>query len=150
MPGALRSCGCRVRRWRYQVARSARSLAADDRGDVAPTVILTPLTVILVMSVIQMGLYFHARTVANAAAEDGVRAAQVDGGTVASGEAAIDAILAGSRSLLVNPDRSVSVDADTVTAVVEATIPSLVPFWELTVNARSAGPVERFRPEDER
>jgi hypothetical protein len=121
-----------------------------ERGDVAPTVILTMITVFMVMLVIQMGIYFHARTMLNAAAEDGVRAAQVRGGAAADAEQAIDQMLAGSSSLLADPGRSVAVDADSVTVVITADIPSLVPFWSGSVTARSTGPVERFRPEDER
>lgn len=123
---------------------------ARERGDVAPTVILTTLTVFLVMFVIQMGLFFHARTVLNAAAEDGTRAAQARGGRSSDAEAAIDQLLAGSSSLLTNPSRTVTISADTVTVELAADIPSLVPFWSGTVTARSSGPVERFRPEPER
>lgn len=131
-------------------ARRQSRHRAGERGDVAPTVVLTALTVFLVMFVIQMGLYFHARTVLNAAAEDGARAAQVRGGRAADGEATIDQILAGSPTLLAAPTRQVSVDADTVTVELTARVPSLVPFWSGTVTARSSGPVERFRPEPER
>lgn len=134
---------------RTPVRRRCRQRAGE-RGDVAPTVILTALTVFLVMFVIQVGLYFHARTVLNAAAEDGARAAQVRGGQAADGEATIDQILAGSPALLAEPTRQVSVDADTVTVELTARVPSLVPFWSGTVTARSSGPVERFRPEPER
>ena len=131
-------------------ARRRGDERGGERGDVAPTVILTALTVFLVMFVIQMGLYFHARTVLNAAAEDGARAAQVRGGQAADGEAAIDQILAGSPTLLAGPTRTVTVSADTVTVELTAQVPSLVPFWTGTVSARSSGPVERFRPEPER
>lgn len=125
-------------------------MSRAERGDVAPTVILTALTVFLVMFVIQVGLLFHARTVLNAAAEDGARAAQARGGTAGDAEAAIDQILSGSSSLLGSPTRRVDVDADTVTVELSARIPSLVPFWTGTVTARSSGPVERFRSETER
>lgn len=131
-------------------ARSPATWWADDRGDVAPTVILTTLTVFLVMLVVQMGLFFHARTVLNAAAEDGTRAAQARGGTAGDAQLAVDQILAGSSSLLVNPASQISVGADTVTVDLRADIPSLVPFWSGSVTARSSGPVERFRPENER
>lgn len=123
---------------------------APERGDVAPTVILTALTVFLVMFVIQTGLYFHARTVLNAAAEDGARAAQVRGGQAGDAEAAIDQILSGSSALLRSPTRRIDVGTDTVTVELSARIPSLVPFWTGTVTARSSGPAERFRSEIER
>ena len=116
----------------------------------APTVILTTLTVFLVMFVIQMGLYFHARTVLNAAVEDGTRAAQAQGGTAGEAELAIDQLLAGSSTLLTNPVRRVDIGADTVTVAVSADIPSLVPFWSGQVRAQSSGPLERFRSESER
>lgn len=121
-----------------------------ERGDVAPTVILTTLTVFLVMFVIQMGLYFHARTVLNAAVDDGTRAAQARGGSADDAQQAVDQVLAGSTSLLVSPVTRIELDTDTVTVAVTADIPSLVPFWSGEVRAQASGPVERFRSERER
>lgn len=121
----------------------------DERGDVAPTVILAPLTVFLVMFVVQMGLFFHARTVLNAAAQDATRAVQLENATAADGQAAADAVLAGSEGFLTVTSLTID-DGDPVEVVITADVVSLVPFWSGSTSAASSGPKELFRPEDER
>ena len=121
-----------------------------EQGDVAPQVILTPITVFLVLFVVQIGLAFHARTVVTAAAQDGARAVQVEGGTEADGRATINAVLSGSEKLLRNPTVEVSQTLEEVTVTVTAVVPSVVPFWTGTVTGTAVGPTERFRPQNER
>ncbi|MCP3992424.1 MAG: pilus assembly protein TadE [Actinomycetia bacterium] len=132
------------------MADAGEGVRESERGDVAPLVILTPLTVFLVMFVIQLGLHFHARTVLNAAAQDGARAAQYENGTSADGMAAADQILDGSRSMLTVQNLSVDADPPTVTVTITAEIISVVPFWSAKATATASGPKEVFRPEDER
>lgn len=122
----------------------------DERGDVAPLVVLTPLTVFLVMFVVQMGLYFHARTVLNAAAQDGARAAQYEGAGSAEGVAAVNQILDGSRQLITVKTLQVDAGPPTVTVTITAEVASVVPFWTGTATASASGPKEFFRPENER
>ena len=112
--------------------------------------VLTPLTIFLVMFVVQMGLFFHARTVLNAAAQDAVRAAQVENATEADGRAAAEQILSGSTGLMTVTELSVDTDATTVDVVISAEVVSLVPFWSGSTSGRATGPREFFRPEDER
>lgn len=121
-----------------------------DRGDVVEAVILTPLLLLMVFMVIQGALIFHARSVVTAAAQDATRAAQLENSTGAAGQAAGAQILAGSSNLLINERITVNRGADEVTTVVEAEVTSLVPLWSPTVRATVTGPVERFRPENER
>jgi Flp pilus assembly protein TadG len=113
-------------------------------------VVLTPLTVFLVMFVVQLGLHFHARTVLNAAAQDGARAVQYEDGTSADGVAAADQILNGSRSLLTVKSLDVDPGPPTVTVTITADIISVIPFWSKSVTASASGPKEQFRPESER
>jgi Flp pilus assembly protein TadG len=120
------------------------------RGDVAPLVVLTPLTVFLVMFVVQMGLYFHARTVLNAAAQDAARATQNLDATAADGTAAADQILDGSRTLVTVRALDVDPGPPMVTVTITADVLSVVPFWTRTATASASGPKELFRPEDER
>ncbi len=129
---------------------AGKRVGESERGDVAPLVILTPLTVFLIMFVVQLGLHFHARTVLNAAAQDGARAAQYENGTSADGVAAADQILNGSRSMLTVHDLSVDPGPPTVTVSITAEIISVVPFWSATATATASGPKEVFRPENER
>lgn len=126
-----------------------RAHLRDERGDVAPTVILAPLTIFLVMFVVQMGLFFHARTVLNAAAQDATRAVQLEDATAADGQAAAEAVLAGSDGFLTVTGLTID-DGDTVEVSITADVVSLVPFWSGSTSAAASGPKEFFRPEDER
>jgi Flp pilus assembly protein TadG len=117
---------------------------------VAPLVVLVTLTMFLVMFVIQVGLVFHAKTVLNAAAQDAVRAAQLENATVADGEAAAAGILAGSSGLLSNVAVDSARTATAVTFSVSADVLSVVPFWSGSVSGSASGPRELFRPEAER
>jgi Flp pilus assembly protein TadG len=113
-------------------------------------VILAPLTVFLVMFVVQIGLVYHGRSVLSAAAQDALRAAQTEGSGSGDGYQAADRLLAGSDDMLTNRSVSVSRGVDMVTVTISADIPSLVPFWSGGVTATASGPTERFRPEAER
>ena len=122
-----------------------------ERGDVTPMVIMTPIAVFLIMWVIQMGLYFHARTVMTAAAQDGARAAQIENATVADAAAAANQILADSQNLLFNENVAVTTNVNEVTVTVTAEIQNVLPFWGGGVlTATASGPAERFRPQAER
>ena len=122
----------------------------DDRGDVAPTVILAGLSMLLVMFVIQMGMYFHGRSVMNAAAQDGARAAQIENATEADAISAANQILAGSNNLFNNEQITVSRSTDGVTVQITAEIASVFPGWSGALTATASGPTERFRTQAER
>jgi len=59
-----------------------------DDGGAATTefVIAAPAFLFVIMLIVQAGLYFHAVSVASAAAQDGARAASLEGATPADGE----------------------------------------------------------------
>ncbi len=122
-----------------------------ERGDVTPMVVLTPIAVFLIMWVIQMGLYFHARSVMSAAAQDGARAAQVENATASDATAAANQILADSQNLLINDTILVTTDLNTVTVTITAEVQNVLPFWGGgIITSTASGPTERFRPEAER
>ncbi|HEX8803957.1 MAG TPA: TadE/TadG family type IV pilus assembly protein [Acidimicrobiales bacterium] len=64
-----------------------RRFRGDDGAATTEFVIAAPAFLFLLMLIVQSGLYFHAVSVASAAAQEGTRAAVVQGGTVADGEA---------------------------------------------------------------
>ncbi len=114
-------------------------------------VVLTPIAVFLIMWVIQMGLYFHARSVMSAAAQDGARAAQVENATASDATTAANQILADSQNLLINDTILVTTDLNTVTVTITAEVQNVLPFWGGgTITSTASGPTERFRPEAER
>ena len=111
--------------------------------------VLFPAVLFWLMLIVQYGLWWHAKQVANAAAAEAVDAAQIDTGTAAEGEAAAASYLAQSGNLT-----SITIAIDRGPAVVAAEIrgnaPQLVPGFAWAVTARSEAPVERFIPEPER
>ena len=111
--------------------------------------ILFPVVLFWLMLIVQYGLWWHAKQVANAAAAEAVDAAQTTDGTAALGEHAAERYLEQSGNLT---DTSVTVDRrpTVVTATVTGNAPQLVPGIAWSVTARSQAPVERFIPEPER
>lgn len=122
----------------------------DERGMTTIQVaILFPVVLFWIMLIVQYGLWWHAKQVANAAAAEAVDAAQVSSGTARDGEDAAASYLAQSGNL---DDISITVSREptTVTVEVHGDAPRLVPGVEWSVTARSSAPVERFIPESER
>ena len=122
----------------------------DERGMTTIQVaILFPAVLIWLMLIVQYGLWWHAKQVANAAAAEAVDAAQVQESSAADGESAAASYLAQSGSLTgvtITVDRPPTV----VVAEVRGDAPQLVPGISWSVTARSEAPVERFIPEPER
>ena len=122
----------------------------DERGMTTIQVaILFPVVLFWIMLIVQYGLWWHAKQVANAAAAEAVDAAQVSSGTARDGEDAAASYLAQSGNL---DDITITVSREptTVTVEVHGDAPRLVPGIEWSVTARSSAPVERFIPESER
>ena len=111
--------------------------------------ILFPAVLFWTMLIVQYGLWWHTKQVANAAAAEAVDAAQTSTGTARDGQDAANAYLDQAGNL---DHRTVTVERNpaTVTAEVRGTSPRLVPGFSWSVTARSAAPVERFIPEAQR
>ncbi|MCB1010633.1 MAG: pilus assembly protein [Microthrixaceae bacterium] len=111
--------------------------------------ILFPVVLLWIMLIVQYGLWWHAKQVANAAAAEAVDAAQISSGSARDGEDAATSYLAQSGNLD-NVTITVSREPTVVTVEVRGDAPQLVPGFEWSVTARSTSPVERFIPEPER
>lgn len=111
--------------------------------------ILFPAVLLWIMLIVQYGLWWHGKQVANAAAAEAVDAAQIAGGTAGDGEAAAASYLAQSGNLD-NVSITVNREPTVVTVEVRGDAPQLVPGISWSVTARSSAPVERFIPEPER
>lgn len=111
--------------------------------------ILFPALLVWIMLIVQYGLWFHAKQVANAAAAEATDAAQTPAGTADDGEAAARSFLAQAGNLQAV---TVTVDRGPVDVVVNVRglAPRLVPFADWSVAARAVSPVERFVPEAQR
>lgn len=110
-------------------------------------VIVAPMVLALIFGIVQGGLFFHARTVALAAAQEGVRAASGLDATAADGAVAAREFLAkaGGPSTLsdaaVQPQRSTTQASVTVSGFA----PSVLPGWTgPRIVQTSQMPVERW------
>lgn len=111
--------------------------------------ILFPAVLLWVMLIVQYGLWWHGKQVANAAAAEAIDAAQAPDGTEGDGSAAARRFLDGSGNLTgvtITVDRG----AEEVTAEVRGQAPQLIPGFSWSVTSRSHGPIERFVPLPER
>lgn len=122
----------------------------DERGMTAIQVaILFPAVLFWIMLIVQYGLWWHAKQVANAAAAEAVDAAQLPTATARDGENAASSFLDQSGNLQ-NVTVTVSREPTVVVVEVHGDAPQLVPGFAWSVTARSSAPVERFIPEPER
>jgi Flp pilus assembly protein TadG len=127
-------------------------------------VFLTPILFFLIFGTVQFAMYFYARHVAIAAAQEGARVAREEAANPAedwSGDAKTKAVAwinQLSPSLLDSNCRNGATtacvstgtqgprraDGWTVSVTVTASVPSLIPGVQLTVTETSTGPVEQF------
>lgn len=108
-------------------------------------VLCIPALLFLIMTVAQFVVYYHASHLATAAAQEGVRAAQLLDATAADGQAqAQDFIAQAGPGLVLAPTVDASRDDDTARVEVRAHAPQLVPGVQLDIHAEATGPVERF------
>ena len=124
-----------------------RRLRDDERGEATEAVLVTPVLLFLVMLVFQFGLWYHAEHVAQAAAQEGVRTARLEGGSADDGQRRATDFLARAGAKIVG-DPVVSVTRNDETAVVEIRGQSVavVPGLRIPIRARSESPVERYWP----
>jgi Flp pilus assembly protein TadG len=133
-----------IDRWRIRPAR--------ERGDVAlEMVLLAPIIIFMIFVVIQFALWYHARHVVTAAAQEGARVARAANTSAAAAEQAgrdraytfIDTL---GGSIVEDPNVVVNRGVATVSVRVTGTAIHIVPGLRLQVRGQSVGPVERFVP----
>jgi Flp pilus assembly protein TadG len=126
---------------------SSRRRGRDERGSVAiQMVFLMPALFAVMFLGVQSALYYHARVVALAAAQEGAREAGTEQGTRDSGVATASTFLADAGGSDVMTSTSVSGSRTTTTAKVTVTGKSLsvIPGWHVTVTQSASVPVERL------
>ena len=137
-----------------RLARAARRRLAGDRGaGSAELVVATPLLMLLILLVIQFGIWAHATHVAQATAEEALAAARVQGGTTAAGQNRASQVLGQiGGAILISPHVTITRTATTVTVTITASAERVVPLPGLTlpVTVTVTGPVERFVPATQR
>lgn len=127
----------------------ARFRRGEEGMTTSQVAILFPAFLFWLMLIVQYGLWWHAKQVANAAADEAVDAAKIETATGDDGRAAAESYLDQSGNLT-NLVITVVRQPTFVSAEIQGDAPQLVPGISWSVTARSEAPVERFIPEPER
>ncbi|MFC9685236.1 TadE family protein [Streptomyces sp. NPDC056948] len=144
----------RVRR-RVEAARKRAAARGDSGMTAIEFVLLTPVLFFMIFATVQFALYFFADHVAQAAAQAGARKARATaderpGAWRGEAQDVVDAYIRQlGPQLVLGPDvKMLQPDQNTVGVEIAAQVPTVFPGLDLTVHARSAGPVERFVQEE--
>lgn len=123
-----------------------RRMCGDEEGSAsAELVIATPFLLLLILAIVQFALWEHATHVATAAAQQGLAAGRVEGGSAAVGQNQAQVVLDQlGRSVLVGPDIAASRSAVTTTVTVTGHAEGVLPFVSLPVHATATGSTERY------
>lgn len=107
---------------------------------------LAPLALVLLLGVLQAGLWFHTRSLCTHAAQQGVTAARTVTGSAMAGEQAAAGFLAHSPSAATAPKVAVHASSADVTVRVAATAPLVLPIpgLHIPVEGISQASKERF------
>lgn len=124
---------------------ASRPRRRDSGYSVLEAAIVMPVVFTLTMLVIQYALVWHGRHVAQAAAQDGLRAARAFQSTPQAGEETARAYLADvAPRLLREVDVRAEATATTVTVSVDAQVLPLLTFAGISVSEEASGPRELF------
>ncbi len=124
-----------------------RGPAARDRGDrgaVAASVVVVPILMTVLLTVLQIAIWYHGQSVATAAAQHGLDAARVPSGTSEAGKATVRQFVDQVGGLGLTDDVVVDRSAEEVSVTVRGEVQSLVPFFSVPVSVTLDAPVERI------
>ncbi|MER6047273.1 TadE/TadG family type IV pilus assembly protein [Streptomyces sp. NPDC001793] len=127
-----------LRRWR------------DDRGAASTQLVLVvPVLLLLAMLIVQFALVWHARHIAQYAAQRALAAARTQHGSTADGQAQAARSLAalGNRTLT-TPSVTVERTTAQTTVRVRGTVMAVVPGLHLHASGTASGPTERLTAPD--
>ena len=119
----------------------------SERGSTSvQMVILMPVLFLVMFLGLQAALFYHARTVAIAAAQHGARAAGAETGSASDGIAAATSFItaAGGSDVLENASVTGSRTATEATVTVQGAALSVIPGWSPIVQQSATVPVERI------
>lgn len=117
----------------------------DERGAVSiEMVVLLPALFAVLFLGMQAALYYHARTIAIAAAQEGARAAAANQAGSGDGVAAAYAYLADAGDSLESSKASAQRTSTTATVTVRGHALSVIPGWRPVITQRASAEVERL------
>jgi Flp pilus assembly protein TadG len=128
------------------VTASLPAKLRDDRGAATTQLVLVvPLVLLLTLLVVQFALAWHARHIAQYAAQRALASARVEDGTASDGRAqAWRSIKDLGTRVLTHPSVAVDRNRTHTTVRVQGTVIPLVPGMNLHVAATASGPTERL------
>lgn len=106
---------------------------------------LLPLMMLLLMAIVQVGLWFHTRAVMTTAANKAVDAARVADGTAADGRQSAEDFLTNAEALR-DPTIQVDRGADTATVSISGQVVSLLFGAPVRITVSVDAPVEQQAP----
>ncbi|ACU77414.1 TadE family protein [Catenulispora acidiphila DSM 44928] len=117
----------------------------DEGSAAAEMTLMAPLLVLLVVAVVQFGVWLHATHTAQAIAAQALQTARVSEGTAVAGREQAEALLtAAGRRLVLHSSVDVVRDAQRARVTIHGQAQQVLPFLSLPVNVSVAGPVERL------
>jgi hypothetical protein len=108
--------------------------------------VLFLVIVTIVLSLVQLALWWYSRDVAITAARAGVQAARADHAGTGAGRSAAQQRLARFGSTLDDQQVLVSADGARVTVTITGHVTTLLPGLTLTVTQSASGPTEEWTP----
>jgi Flp pilus assembly protein TadG len=134
-------CSLRLR-WRQLAAQPDRGAATIE------LVLAVPVLLLMLMLVVQAGVWWHATHIAQAAATAALDAARAEGGSTADGQAAgATTLRALAGGALQRPRVEVTRTATRTSVRVSAVAEAVIPGVRWTVQATATGPTEHFVPD---
>jgi Flp pilus assembly protein TadG len=126
-------------------------MTRDDRGAAALEVALVaPALMLVILGVLQFGLWHHAQQVVQAAAQEGARMAAAEGAEPTQGrDRALEVLSAGLGRSAEDARIEVRAGADVVRVTIDARLRGLLPLPGLTefrLTSNASAYAERFRP----
>jgi Flp pilus assembly protein TadG len=117
----------------------------DDGYSVLEAAIVLPVVFFLLMIIVQWAIVWHARSVASAAAQEGLRTTAAYQSTAAAGKAdTINYLTQVAPHALPKPQITVTRNATTASVRVHASVMTVIPFGHFSVNESVSGPVETY------
>jgi Flp pilus assembly protein TadG len=125
--------------------RTRHPRGGDDGYSVLEAAIVLPVVFFLIMLIAQWAIVWHARSVTEAAAQEGLRTTQAYQSTAAAGRADTIAYLGQvAPHSLPRPAVTVTRNGTSATVTVTAHVASVIPFGHFTVTETASGPVETY------
>lgn len=117
----------------------------DDNGSISiEAVMLWPAVFLLIFGMVQGGIWFHARGLALAAAQEGAHTASINDGAGGADRARAFLARTAPSNILKVHRIAEAADHESVTITVTGSSTMLVPGWTVDVSQSSTAPIRRW------